>query len=46
MSAGNYGKGVKIWLSHAEREGAAVARTLGAKEGVVYGASAETKVKP
>jgi hypothetical protein len=40
------GKGVKKWPLPAEREGAVVAGlTPGAKEGVVYGAPAETKVK-
>jgi hypothetical protein len=45
MSSENYGKGVKKWFSHVERGDAAVARTPGAKEGAVLGASAETKVK-
>ena len=40
------GKGVKKWLSHVEREGAVVANpTPGANIGVVFGASAGTKVK-
>jgi len=41
------GKGVKRWYSHAEREGAVAAATqmTVAGEGVVFGVSAETKVK-
>jgi len=38
-------KGVKKWLSHAERGDTAAALKTGAGAGVVYGATAETKVK-
>ena len=41
------GKGVNKWSSHAEKEDAVAAalKITGAVAGVVYGASAETKVK-
>jgi hypothetical protein len=40
-----HGKGVKIWPLPAEREDSVAAGTTAGVKGVVFGVSAETKIK-